>query len=153
MAPDGKTGSFTLKKPIKPNNMQLVPYLIFNGNCEEALNFYKKALGGSIGQISRYADAPENQMGMDPQKIMHTHFAVDGNIMFMASDGPSDANDSGMVSLSLNMNDIGHTQNIFNSLTEGGMVTMPLQETFWGATFGMLKDRYGIKWMLNCEKK
>jgi len=132
--------------------MQLTPYIIFNGNCEEALNFYQKALGGAIGQTSRYADAPGHQMGMDPQKIMHTHFTVDGNMLFMASDGPIDANDSGMVSLSLNINDIGKTQNTFTALSEGGTVTMPLQDTFWGATFGMLKDKYGIKWMLNCEK-
>lgn len=134
--------------------MQLTPYIIFNGNCEEALNFYAKALGGATGQISRYADAPaENQMGMDPQKIMHTNFTVDGNVLFMASDGPSEAKDSGMISLSLNVADIGKTQNVFTGLSQGGTVTMPLQDTFWGATFGMLIDRYGIKWMLNCERK
>jgi PhnB protein len=133
--------------------MQLVPYIIFNGDCEAALNFYAKALGGAIGQVSRYADAPEHpQTKMDPQKIMHTHFTVDGNMLFMASDGPIDASDSGMVSLSLNLDDAGKTQNVFAQLSEGGMVTMPLQDTFWGATFGMLKDKYGIKWMINCEK-
>jgi PhnB protein len=131
--------------------MQLVPYVIFNDNCEEALNFYVKALGGTIGRISRYADAPGNSRGTDPQKIMHAHFAVDGNVMFMASDGPTNASDSGMVSLSLNINDIGQAQNAFAALSEGGTVTMPLQNTFWGATFGMLKDRFGIKWMINCE--
>jgi PhnB protein len=133
--------------------MQLVPYIIFNGDCEAALNFYSKAMEGAIGEISRYADAPEHPGKMDPQKIMHTHFTVDGNMMFMASDGPSDAKDSGMVSLSLNMTDVGKTQNVFARLSEGGTVTMPLQETFWGATFGMLKDKYGIKWMINCENK
>ena len=132
--------------------MNLTPYIIFNGNCEEALTFYEKALNGAIGHISRYADAPDNAMGMDPQKIMHTQFTVDGNVLFMASDGPVDANDSGMVNLSLNFTDAGSLQAAFAALGEGGTTTMPLQDTFWGATFGMLKDRYGIKWMFNYEK-
>ena len=133
--------------------MQLTPYIIFSGNCEEALKFYEKALGGKTGPISRYADAPESAMGMDPEKIMHTQFVVDGNILFMASDGPVDASDSGIVSLSLNFTDTGSIQNTFAALSDGGTVTMPLQDTFWGATFGMLKDQYGVKWMCNYDKK
>lgn len=134
--------------------MQLIPYLIFpNGNCEEALGFYGKALGGQPGHISRFSDAPEqNQMGMAPDKIMHTQFMVDGNVLFMASDGPSDAADSGNVSLSLNFTDSGSIQAAFAALSEGGTVIMPLQDTFWGATFGMLKDKYGIKWMVNYDR-
>jgi len=133
--------------------MQLIPYIIFKGNCETALKFYEKALGGQIGQISRYSDAPpESSMGMDGQKIMHAHFNVDGNMLFMASDGPSDANDSGMVSLSLNFTDSGSIAAAFAALSDGATVTMPLQDTFWGATFGMLKDQYGVKWMVNYDK-
>lgn len=132
--------------------MQLTPYIIFNGNCEEALKFYEKAFGGEIGHMSRYADAPDNQMGMDPQKIMHTHFNLKGNMLFMASDGPSDASDSGIVNLSLNYTDAGSMQSAFAALSDGGTVTMPLQDTFWGATFGMLKDQFGIKWMFNMDK-
>lgn len=134
--------------------MQLTPYLIFSsGNCEEALKFYEKVLGGTTGHISRYADAPEDQKSMDPRKIMHTHFAVEGNVLFMASDGPVDAIDSGMVSLSLNFADADKIQQVFTDMSDGGTITMPLQDTFWGATFGMLKDKYGVKWMFNCEKK
>ena len=132
--------------------MQLTPYIMFKGNCEAALNFYSKALGGKIGHISRYSDAPENQMGMSPDKIMHTHFEVNGNTLFMASDGPGNDSDSGMVNLSLNFNDPGSIQSAFAALSDGGTVTMPLQDTFWGATFGMLKDQFGIKWMFNMEK-
>lgn len=134
--------------------MQLIPYLIFPaGNCEEALGFYEKALGGKIGQISRYGDMPgENKMGMAPDKIMHTQFMTDGNVLFMASDGPSDAKDSGNVSLSLNFTDTGSIQNAFAAMSDGGTVTMPLQDTFWGATFGMLQDKYGIRWMFNYDK-
>jgi PhnB protein len=134
------------------NHMQLTPYIIFNGNCEEALNFYTEALGGTVGQIMRYADAPENPMKMDPQKIMHTHFMLDGNLLFMASDGPTDAKDSGMVSLSLSFTDAGRIQNVFAAMSDGGNVTMPLQDTFWGATFGMLQDQFGVNWMFNYDK-
>ena len=133
--------------------MQLIPYVIFTGQCEEALNFYAKAMGGAIGQISRYGEIPGGDThGQDPNWIMHTHFAVDGNLLFMASDGPMDAKDSGMVSLSLNFTDAASIQNVFAKLSDGGTVTMPLQDTFWGATFGMLKDKYGVKWMLNYDK-
>jgi len=132
--------------------MNITPYLIFKGNCEAALKFYEKALGGQIGQLSRYADAPDNQMGMDPQKIMHGHLNVNGNLLFMASDGPTDATDSGMVSLSLNFTDSGSIQATFAALSDGGTVTMPLQDTFWGATFGMLQDQFGIRWMFNYDK-
>jgi PhnB protein len=134
------------------NHMQLTPYIIFNGNCEEALNFYAKALNGATDQISRYADAPENPMKMDPQKIMHARFNVDGNLLFMASDGPTNAKDSGIVSLSLNFTDAGKIANVFAAMSDGGNVTMPLQDTFWGATFGMLQDRFGVNWMFNYDK-
>jgi PhnB protein len=150
MLSSGSAGK-TQHKTIK--HMQLTPYVIFNGNCEEALKFYEAALGGTTGHISRYADAQGHAMGMTPDKIMHTHFAVQGNILFMASDGPSDATDSGMVNLCLNFTDSGRMQSSFARLSEGGTVTMDLQDTFWGATFGMLKDKYGIKWMFNHEKQ
>jgi len=134
--------------------MQLIPYIIFNGNCEEALKFYEKALGGTIGQINRYGEMPPgtNAMGMSADKIMHTHLAVDGNILFMASDGPTDSKDSGMASLSLNFTDPESIKSTFAKMSEGSKVTMPLQDTFWGATFGMLQDQYGIKWMFNYDK-
>ena len=134
--------------------MQLTPYIIFNGNCEQALKFYEKTLGGQIGQINRYSDMPpgSNTMGMGADKIMHTHFIVKGNILFMASDGPSDSRDSGMVHLSLNFNDPGSMQSVFAEMSDGGNVTMPLQDTFWGASFGMLQDQFGIRWMFNYDK-
>ncbi|MBD0332970.1 MAG: VOC family protein [Chitinophagaceae bacterium] len=135
--------------------MKITPYIIFNGNCEEALKFYEKSLGGKIGMISRYADAPPDSTGnmkMDPQKIMHSHLTVDGNLLLMASDGPTDAKDSGIVHLSLDVTDGGTLENIFSTMSEGGRVNMPLQDTFWGARFGMLTDRFGVNWMFNYEK-
>ena len=134
--------------------MQITPYIMFNGTCEEALKFYEKALGGQIKDLMRFEGTPGETMAADKQKVMHSHFAVNGNILFMASDnggGPQIA-PGGPVHLSLNFTDAGHIQNVFSKLGEGGMVTMPLQDTFWGATFGMLTDRYGVNWMFNYDK-
>ena len=135
--------------------MKVIPYLIFNGNCEEALNFYTKALGGNLGHMSRYSDVPpeQNQMNMASDKIMHTQFMKDGEVLLMASDGPTTDTDSGMVSLSLDYKDPGGMENAFAQLSDGGSVTMPLQDTFWNARFGMLTDKYGVKWMFNHDIK
>lgn len=133
--------------------MQLTPYIIFNGNCEEALNFYAKALEGEIKDLMRFEGTPAESMSADKQKVMHAHFQGKG-IFFMASDsGQGGANQAGMVHLSLNFDDASEQGKIFNALSEGGKVTMPLEDTFWGATFGMLTDKFGINWMFNCDKK
>jgi PhnB protein len=135
--------------------MQIMPYIIFNGNCEEALNFYAKTLNGEIKDLMRFEGAPVENMTDDKQKVMHSHFAVDGNNLFMASDtgfgGPMAAH-GGMVHLSLNFTDSARIQQVFAAMSDGGKVTMPLQDTFWGATFGMLTDQYGVNWMFNYDK-
>ena len=135
--------------------MQVTPYIMFNGNCEEALKFYEKALGGEIKDLMRFEGSPAENMSVDKQKVMHSHFAVDGNVLFMASDtGQSNAgaNQGGMVHLSLNFTDAGKLQQVFAAMSDGGRVTMPLQDTFWGATFGMLQDQFGVNWMFNYDK-
>jgi len=135
--------------------MQVMPYIMFNGNCEEALKFYEKALGGEIKDLMRFEGSPAENMSEDKQKVMHSHFAVEGNLLFMASDSGSNdqqAANGGMVHLSLNFTDAGKIQQVFSAMGEGGNVTMPLQDTFWGATFGMLTDRFGINWMFNYDK-
>jgi len=135
--------------------MQLTPYLIFNGNCEEALNFYVKALGGEIKDLMRFEGSPVENMSADKQKVMHSHFAVDGNILLMASDsgqGGPEATHGGLVHLSLNFTDSGKMENVFATMSDGGKATMPLQDTFWGARFGMLTDQFGVNWMFNYDK-
>lgn len=136
--------------------MQLTPYLIFNGQCEEALNFYAKAIGGEIKDLMRYEGSPAEAMSDDTEKVLHSHFVVDGNILFMASDsgkGAPMASPGGMVHLSLNFKDEGRLENVFATMSDGGTVSMPLQDTFWGARFGMLTDQYGINWMFNYDRK
>ncbi|MBD0288075.1 MAG: VOC family protein [Flavisolibacter sp.] len=136
--------------------MQLTPYIMFNGNCEEALNFYAQAFNGEIKDLMRFEGSPVANMSADKQKIMHAHFAVNGNSIFMAADGgqgEANATKGGMVHLSINFNNASEQERVFNALSEGGQVSMPLQDTFWGARFGMLMDKFGVNWMFNYDKQ
>lgn len=135
--------------------MQLTPYIIFNGNCEEALNFYANALGGEIKNLSRYEGSPAEAMSTEKQNILHAQFAIDGAVLFMASDsgqGSPVETHGGMVKLSLDFTDAGSIEQVFAALSESGTITMALQDTFWGARFGMLTDKFGINWMFNYDK-
>ena len=134
--------------------MDLTPYIMFHGQCEEALNFYARVFNGEIKDLSRYEGSPVEGMSKDNQKVMHATFIGEG-ITFMASDSSEDMQpgSSGMVHLSLNTDSVQQQEKIFQALSEGGRVTMPLQDTFWGARFGMLTDRFGIHWMFNQELK
>ncbi|MDQ3845436.1 MAG: VOC family protein [Bacteroidota bacterium] len=135
--------------------MQLTPYLIFNGTCEEALNFYAKALNGRIKDLMRFEGSPAESMTADKQKVLHAHFEADG-LFFMASDSGQSGGEeqsSEKVHLSINFDNTEEQEKVFTALSEGGKVTMPLQDTFWGARFGMLTDKFGINWMVNCDKK
>lgn len=129
------------------------PYLTFAGNCREAINFYKVALNGEIVSIQTFAEA---NFKMDPRlanNIVHAEVKA-GDIVFYASDGmPEFVNKPGnMVTLSVNLDDLAEQERIFRALSAGGQVTMELNDTFWGARFGMLTDKFGIQWMLNCDK-
>lgn len=127
-------------------------YLTFNGQCEEALNFYRAALGGEIASLQRFGDTPGDTPPEHANRVMHAEFRS-GDMYFMASDSmPGQPVSPGTnVTLSINLNDQAEQNAIFNSLAAGGQVTMPLQETFWGAEFGMLTDKFGVNWMLNRE--
>jgi len=133
--------------------MKLNAYLHFGGNAEEALNFYKNVFGGNILAIARYGDSP---MPVDEDwknKIMHARLQFDDNLFFI-SDGPKGYTSAhGNISLSLETPNIQRGEEIFNKLSEGGNVIMPMMDQFWGARFGMLTDKYGIMWMVNCEQK
>lgn len=128
--------------------MQLTPYLMFNGNCEEALNFYCVTIGGEIKSLSRYEGTPDESMDNHHEKVMHATFEGRG-ITLLASDGTGNETTSGNIHLCLDFKDISAMENVFNALSQGGTITMPLEDTFWGARFGMLTDKFGIKWMFN----
>jgi PhnB protein len=131
--------------------MNIQPYLMFNGNCEEALNFYAQVFNGKIEGLMRFKGTPAESMSPDPDKVMHATF-VAGDMVFMASDGAQDKA-PGNVHLSTNWSDVPAMEKTFGQLAAGGNVTMPLADTFWGARFGMLTDKYGINWMFSSEHK
>lgn len=128
-------------------------YLTFAGNCEEALNFYKDCLGGDF-TFQRFGEAPMPSSEEQKNKIMHAEFRS-GDVYFMASDAMENMTINGgdNITLSLNFSEEKEQAAIFEKLSAGGTVTMPLQDTFWGAKFGMFMDKFGINWMSNCDKK
>lgn len=130
------------------------PYLMFNGNCEEAMNFYKDCFDGEILSMMNYENAPVEVDEAHKKNIMHSSLKF-GDTILMASDtAPGNAAKFGdNVWLSINTNDLVQTEQIFSKLSEGGSVTMPLQDTFWGARFGTIKDKFSVNWMINCENK
>ncbi len=131
---------------------QLNVYLIFPGTCEAALHFYKHCLNGEIISMNRFAESPMESAPEHGQLVMHAEFKAEG-IYFMASDSMPDqpTQPGNIVQLSINLDNAQEQTTIFNRLAEGGQVLMPLEDTFWGAHFGMLIDRYGVHWMLNRE--
>jgi PhnB protein len=137
------------------NNKNFVQtYLFFNGRCEEAVAFYRQALGAEVEMMMRFKDSPEPpRPGMVPpgfeNKIMHCSFRI-GATTVMASDGctAESANFEGF-SLSLTVADEAEANRVFAALAEGGQVRMPLAKTFWSPCFGMVQDRFGIGWMVS----
>ena len=128
--------------------MQLSPYLFFRGQCEEALRFYEAAGLGQAQFEMRYGDAPGHGPQGDPNWIMHSTFRGDG-VTFMASDAPAAEPMKG-VALSIGMQDLDQAHRLFDALSAGGQVSVPLAKQFWGATFGMWTDRFGVQWQINC---
>jgi len=134
--------------------MKLNPYLYFPGSCKEAMTAYAEALGGKIVAMLPYGDMPgENEMPADlSEKIAHACLNV-GDQLLMASDlGPSHFQPMQGTAVTLNIPEPAEAERVFNALAEGGAVTMPLEETFWAAKFGLLTDRFGTRWMINCVK-
>jgi len=133
--------------------MKVEPYLFFNGRCEEAIQFYQKALGARVEMLMRFKDSPEPQQpGMIPpgseNKVMHASVRI-GDSLIMASDGQcaGQAKFQG-VSLSLSAPSEAEADRIFAALAEGGQVQMPMTKTFFSPRFGMVADRFGVSWMI-----
>jgi PhnB protein len=128
------------------------PYLHFNGNCEEALKFYEKALDAKIESMFRHEGTPaaEHVPAEWRSKIMHARLNVRGQRL-MASDVPPDSYQKPQgFAVSLGITDVAEAERIFHALEENATVLMPLQKTFWAESFGMLTDQFGIPWMINC---
>jgi PhnB protein len=135
--------------------MQLNPYLFFKGNCKEAFTFYEKVLGGKISAMMTHGETPaaEHTKPEWQDKIIHARMTF-GDQVLMASDAPPEHyRPMQGFSVSLSVEEPAEADRIFKAFSEGGEVTMPIQETFWAHRFGMLVDRFGTPWMINCEKK
>ncbi|WP_447637374.1 VOC family protein [Flavobacterium microcysteis] len=130
-------------------------YLNFNGNTEDAFNFYKAAFGGEFAVIMRFGDTPgcEEMPATDKNKIMHIALPIGGN-MLMGTDVPEtmeQVKNGTSISISVNTDSEQQTRDLFAKLSEGGNIQMPLDNMFWGALYGMFTDKFGIQWMLNYE--
>ena len=133
--------------------MELEPYLfISGGKCEEALNFYKGVFKGDVTAMSRWKDAPA-EMGLPAElgsRVMNANFKSPG-VSFMAADAqPTTQYGMGRISLAIGTSDVAEAQRVWDALAKDGEVEMPMEETFWAAKFGMLTDKYGVDWMINC---
>ena len=135
--------------------MNVEPYLFFDGRCEQALDFYKKALGAKVEAVIRYKENPEpkyNPPNSD-DKVMHALFRI-GDTKIMASDGNCQGKPSFQgFSLTINAANAAEAEQRFNALAEGGQVQMPLNETFFAKSFGMVADRFGVGWMVMAGPK
>ncbi|HUI30169.1 MAG TPA: VOC family protein [Candidatus Acidoferrales bacterium] len=134
--------------------MQLSPYLYFNGQCEAAFRFYEECLGGKIVTMSTYAGTPlEREVPPDwRNKIIHASLML-GDKPLLGCDSPPDRYVKPVgFSVTLGVENLADAERVFNKLAEHGKVSMPLQKTYWTKSFGMLVDRFGIPWMINCEQ-
>ena len=130
--------------------MQVQPYLFFDGRCEEALDFYKKAIGAQVEMLMRLKESPDQAMCAPggENKVMHTCFKV-GETAIMASGGRNTGNPNFQgFALSIEAKDEAEADRLFNALAEGGQVQMPLAKTFFSPRFGMVADKFGVGWMV-----
>ena len=138
--------------------MLVQPYLSFNGRCEEAIEFYRKAVGAEPVMVMRFKESPEPPppgvvLPGSENKIMHASLRI-GDSTVMATDGGCQGNETFQgFSLSLTASSEAEAERVFAALSEGGQVRMPLTKTFFSPRFGMLADRFGVAWMVIVEHK
>jgi PhnB protein len=134
---------------------QLNPYINLNGTAEQAIALYERALGARLDAIMRFSEmqgmkvAPEHA-----NRIMHSMLSIGGGVVMVSDTLPDNPGSPGAnVQICLHFDDVADMAKRFDALAEGGKVTLPPQDTFWGARFGMLTDVYGVEWMFSCELK
>lgn len=133
------------------------PYLTFDGNCEEAFDFYKSVFGGEFATVMRFGEMPEGSPVPEESanRVMHVALPIGGGTMLMGSDtmpgmGPAFTAGNNF-SVAVGPENEDEAKQLFDGLSAGGTVTMPLNKTFWGVLFGMLTDKFGIQWMVNYD--
>ncbi|MEO8512530.1 MAG: VOC family protein [Ignavibacteria bacterium] len=135
-------------------NTQINVYLTFNGNAKEAMTFYKDVLGGELS-VMKVSDTPvkDKAPADNMDKVMHASL-VNGNLILFATDMIAEGKFNEGTGVTMNLNcSIDYIQNFFDKLSEGGEVIHPVKEEFWGGSFGVLRDKFGKKWMLHAENK
>jgi PhnB protein len=136
------------------------PYLIFNGNCEEAFLFYQSVFGGEFPYVGKFKDMPAGDGNPtlseeDENKIMHISLPIGKDSVLMGSDSNAASGEvvfGGNISISINTESKEEADKLFNGLSAGGNPFMPMNQTFWGAYFGMFVDKFGINWMVNFDE-
>lgn len=140
-----------------PASTTVNPYLTFNGNCEEAFNFYKSVFGGKFDYIGRFKDMPPTDgKSISPSegnKIMHVSLPISKETFLMGSDSSAEYGQATVMgnnfSISINAKSQKEADRLYNALSAGGQATMPMSKTFWGSYFGMLTDKFSIQWMIS----
>jgi PhnB protein len=130
--------------------MQIQPYLMFDGRCEEAIEFYKKTVGAEVAMLMRWKDSPDKSMctPANADKVMHSSVRI-GESTVMMSDGRNTGHpDFKGFSLSLIASTPAEAEKTFNALADGGQVQMPMSKTFFSPSFGMVADKFGVSWMI-----
>ena len=127
------------------------PYIAFKGTCRQAIELYKNALGAEVLFIQTVGESPMSSMG-PAENIMHGTIRVGNSTIMMCDDPRSEAAvGDGNISLAIGLNDPERAQKLFDNLAKHGSVIMPLEKTYWAEAFGMVTDRFGLKWMVNCD--
>jgi PhnB protein len=135
---------------------QINPYLNFNGTADKAVQLYQSALGAKVENIMRFGDAAGNMpvAPADKNRVMHAVLNLGAGVIMLSDTMPNQpVGADGNVHITLDFDDVEEMTRKFDALAAGGNVTMPLQNAFWGARFGMLTDAFGIRWMFNCEQR
>ena len=135
------------------SSVQMNPYLSFKGDCEAAFALYEQCLGAKIGAIFRYGGSPmADQVPADWQnKVMHGSVTIGESVLMGGDVAPDRYEQPQGFSLSLQMADTTEAERIFQGLSSGGTIVVPLDNTFWAERFGMVVDRFGVPWLINCE--
>jgi PhnB protein len=127
------------------------PYIAFKGNCRQAIEFYRSALDAEVLFTQTVGESPMSNMG-PAENIMHCTIKVgDSTIMLCDDPRPDAAAGGGNISLAIGLNDPERAKQLFGNLAKNGSVLMPLEKTYWAEAFGMVTDKFGVKWMVNCE--
>jgi PhnB protein len=134
--------------------MRMNPYLAFDGQCEAALTFYQQCLGGEIVMMLKYAGSPMTEQ-TPPEwldKIMHGRLVFGDNVLMGSDNPPQFKTKAQGFHVCLSFDEPAEAERVYNALSPGGTLTMPIQETFWALRFAMFVDKFGTPWMINCER-